>query len=58
MITIGIKHGVSPFDIQQIPVRILKIARAIADLSNCDMIMEEHIAEAIQYRTLDRNWFG
>ena len=38
--------------------KVLKIARTIADLSNAETIGEEHIAEAIQYRTLDRNWFG
>ncbi|MBI3999852.1 MAG: YifB family Mg chelatase-like AAA ATPase [Candidatus Omnitrophica bacterium] len=38
--------------------KVLKIARTIADLSNTEIIGEEHIAEAIQYRTLDRNWFG
>lgn len=37
--------------------RILKVARTIADLANEKNILKTHVAEAVQYRNLDKRYF-
>ena len=38
--------------------KILKIARTIADLEQVKNITAAHVSEAIQYRSMDRNFWG
>lgn len=38
--------------------RILKLSRTIADMTGDEIIDKQHVAQAVQFRTLDRQFFG
>ena len=37
--------------------RVLKVARTVADLDHSANVSAKHLAEAVQYRSLDRNYW-
>ena len=36
--------------------KIIRVARTIADLGDSEMILEQHMLEALMYRSMDETW--